>query len=383
METIARANRVYEDKNNGLIVDYCGILKQLREALATFGPGGGNGGGNEPVKPDATLLAELKEAIRLVRKYLKQQGGSLNDVKNKIGFDQIAAINQAKDVINQNDETRKMFGIMAREVFKKFKACLNIRELNEFRDDYAAIDVIYKKLQEDRDEADITNILRQLHIIVDEAIEPTTVRETETKTYDISKINFELLREEFSKVEHPHTMVQSLKEVLEKRLEQMMKTNPLRVNFYERYQLLIHEYNLEKDRAMIEATFEALMNFCMDLDEEAKRGMRDGLDEEHLALFDLLISGKKLTPAQRNRVKTVGSELIDALKKEKLRIDNWRDKDTAKADVKSFIYDFLYNEQTGLPTDSFTDDEVQTKAWIVFDHVYQQYQDAGHHAYME
>lgn len=127
--------------------------------------------------------------------------------------------------------------------------------------------------------------------------------------------------------------------------------------------------------------FEALMKFCMDLDEEAKRGMRDGLDEEHLALFDLLISGKKLTPTQRDKVKAVGSELI-TLKMEKLRIDNWREKEAAKADVKTFIYDVLYNEQTGLPTDSFTDDEVQVKAGMVFEHVYQQYQDAGHHAYM-
>lgn len=381
MQTIARANRVYEDKNNGLIVDYCGILKQLREALATFGTGGG-GGGKDPVKPDEKLLAELKEAIGLVRMYLKLQGASLVNVMNKAGFDKIAAINQAKDVINQNDETRKMFGIMAREVFKKFKACLNIKEVNQFSAAYAAIDIIYKKLQEDQEKADITDILRQLHTIVDEAVEPTIARETEPKIYDISKINFELLRQEFSKVKHPHTMVQSLKAVLEQRLEQMMKQNPLRVNFYERYLLLIHEYNQEKDRVVIEATFEALMKFCMDLDEEAKRGMRDGLDEEHLALFDLLISGKQLTPTQRDKVKAVGSELINTLKIEKLRIDNWREKEAAKADVKTFIYDFLYNEQTGLPTDSFTDDEVQVKAGMVFEHVYLQYQDAGHHAYM-
>ncbi len=35
MQAIARANRVNEGKNNGLIVDYCGILKNLRKALAT------------------------------------------------------------------------------------------------------------------------------------------------------------------------------------------------------------------------------------------------------------------------------------------------------------------------------------------------------------
>jgi type I restriction enzyme R subunit len=36
MQAIARANRVNDGKNNGLIVDYGGILKSLRNALATF-----------------------------------------------------------------------------------------------------------------------------------------------------------------------------------------------------------------------------------------------------------------------------------------------------------------------------------------------------------
>lgn len=93
------------------------------------------------------------------------------------------------------------------------------------------------------------------------------------------------------------------------------------------------------------------MKFCRDLDEEAKRGMRDGLDEEHLALFDLLISGKKLTSTQRDKVKVVGSELINTLKVEKLRIDNWREKEAAKADVKTFIDDFLYAPRMALAFD--------------------------------
>ena len=52
MQAIARANRVNEGKNNGLIVDYCGILKNLRKALATFaGHGGGERRRGRPVGP--------------------------------------------------------------------------------------------------------------------------------------------------------------------------------------------------------------------------------------------------------------------------------------------------------------------------------------------
>jgi type I restriction enzyme, R subunit len=65
MQAIARANRVAEGKNNGLIVDYCGILKHLRKALATFAgtQPEGEGGETDPARPDEELLADLAEAI--------------------------------------------------------------------------------------------------------------------------------------------------------------------------------------------------------------------------------------------------------------------------------------------------------------------------------
>ncbi len=61
MQAIARANRVNEGKNNGLVIDYCGILKNLRKALATFAgrADGGRGKGDEttdPAKPEEELL---------------------------------------------------------------------------------------------------------------------------------------------------------------------------------------------------------------------------------------------------------------------------------------------------------------------------------------
>lgn len=382
MQTIARANRVYEGKNNGLIVDYCGILKQLRQALATFAAGGETGGGGiVPVKPDEELLGELSEAIGLVKAYLTEQGTSLLPVIKKSGFEKIAAINQVKDAINQNDESRKRFEVLAREVFKKFKACLTIKAVNTYQEAYGAIDIVYKKLREDREQADIGDILRQLHGIVDEAVRPAGIQEEDAKLYDISKIDFDLLRKEFKKVNHKNTLVQGLKEAVEKRLAYMLQRNPLRINFCEKYQKIIDEYNKEKDRVTIEATFEAIMKFCADLDDEDKRSVREGLDEEQLALFDLLVSGKELTQKQRTQIKEVGAELLQRLKEEKLRVDNWRDKETAKAAVRAYIYDFLYDERTGLPTDSFTEEDVVAKSWLIYEHIYQQYPNVANSVY--
>jgi len=96
--------------------------------------------------------------------------------------------------------------------------------------------------------------------------------------------------------------VQSLKYVIEKKLQQLVQKNPLRTNFQEHYEKIIAEYNKEKDRQNIEATFEALLKFVQGLDEEETRAMREGMDEETLAIYDLL-SKPDLTAQEISRIK--------------------------------------------------------------------------------
>jgi len=384
MQAIARANRINEGKNNGLIVDYCGILKNLREALATFATGGeaGTGGGPKPpVKPDEELLEELAEVIDHTRVFLKDRGFELETVTVKTGFEKIAAIKDAKDVINQSEETRKRFEILARVVFKKFKACLNIKAVNDFKEPHDAIDIIYKKLQGDRDTADISRIIQGFHEVVDQAVEVRKAGAgSDDYLYDISKIDFELLQEEFAKKKHKNTTVYCLKEVIEKKLARMLKRNPLRTDFNKRYQEIIKEYNEEKNRSTIEKTFEELMKYYRQLSEEEKRAAREGLDEEKLAVFDLLLK-PDISKADREKVKRLSSKLLESLKAEKLSVENWREKEVTKAAVKTFIYNYLYDENTGLPDPFYSEDDVEDKADIVFEHVFMQYQDGLHNAY--
>ena len=77
MQAIARANRVNEGKNNGLIVDYCGVLKHLRSALATFAgtPAGDGRRETDPARPDEELLDDLVEAIAMVTGFLDTRAG--------------------------------------------------------------------------------------------------------------------------------------------------------------------------------------------------------------------------------------------------------------------------------------------------------------------
>ena len=378
MQAIARANRVSEGKNNGLIVDYCGILKNLRKALATFaGQGdtghGGGGGEVEPARPEEELLADLAEAIAFVRAFLTGSGASLDDILTQTGFARNAAILAAKEAANENDQTRKRFEVMCREVFKKFKACINVKGVNNHRADYDAINVVYKSLQQDREQAHITDIIRRLHEVVDEAIETKSLQTGhKSEPYDISKIDFDKLRKEFESSPRQRTTVQSLKDAIERRVNRLLMQNPLRTDYQQHYEGIVAEYNREKDRATIEKTFEALIKFVEALSEEEARAIREGLTEESLAIFDLL-KKESLTKDDVKRIKGVSVDLLDKLKAEKLKTDNWREKESTRDAVRTAIRDFLWDDHTGLPVDSYDESEVAQKADEVFTHIFRVY----------
>ncbi len=378
MQAIARANRVNEGKNNGMIVDYCGILKNLRKALSTFagkgdGGRGGDGGETEPARPDAELLADLAEAIALIGEFLHERNASLDAIGQQTGFARNAAILAAKEAANENDETRKRFEVMCRAVFSKFKACITIEGIQAHRQAYEAVNIVYKSLQKDREQADITDIIRQLHKVVDEAIATKTEHAAaeDSHPYDISKIDFDRLRREFERTPAKRTTVQNLKNVIEQRLRRLLLRNPLRTNFQKHYEEIVAEYNREKDRVTIEKTFEEILRFIDRMDEEESRAMREGLSEEALALFDVL-KKPDLTPGEIKRIKSVAVELLGTLKAEKLRVDRWREKEATRDAVRGAITNFLWDDNTGLP-ETYSEAEIQNKTEAVFVHVFRAY----------
>jgi type I restriction enzyme R subunit len=387
MQAIARANRMAEGKNNGLIVDYCGILKHLRKALATFAGAGGTSGGDgtgegdeekeedkevEPAKPDEVLLGELAESIVMARKFLTDRGASLDAVMTLTGFPRNAAIVACMEAANDNDETRKRFEIICREVFSKFKACITVDGINAFRAERDAINFLYKLLNRETERADISGIMRQLHKVVDEAIETTSDQVGEASAvYDISKVDFDRLRQEFTRNVAKKTATMDLKQAIEKKLKRLMMQNPLGTNFQQHYENIVAEYNREKNRVTIEKSFEAFVKFAEKLNEEDRRAIREGLDKESLAIFDLLMK-PEISAAEIKRIKKVAVELLATLKTEKLKVDQWREKEATRDAVRQAIKDFLWSDQTGLPAD-YDQTEVEGRAEEVYRHVYRVY----------
>ncbi len=381
MQAIARANRVHEGKNNGLVVDYCGILRNLRKALSTFAGHTGEGdvdeeGGtkNDPTHPKEELLEELAEAIDFVRAQLKDNGFELGVLQEVTGFKRNKALLDAKEAVNINDEIRKKFEISARNVSVKYKACQTFNGVKTFRADAQAINFLYKTLQDDRRNADTSEIIRKLNTIVSQAINVRADANSDDKIFDISKINFELLRKEFVKSKSKRSEVQDVKAVVEGRLQKMLMQNPLRTDFQERYDEIVRDYNKEKDKNTIEVTFAALMRLTAEMTEESKRHIKEGLEnEEQLAVFDMLVK-PDLSKADIKKIKKVAVELLKLLEK---RIEDVQDIFEMPSTRDGFwlsIHDHLFAEKTGLPLDSYGEIEIKGKA----DHLFQFFEQQAH-----
>lgn len=199
----------------------------------------------------------------------------------------------------------------------------------------------------------------------------------------------DLLKAEFSNSQTKNTSVQTLKEAVERQLQRMVQQNPSRIDYYTRYQQIMVEYNREsvgvarrRHRVAIEQTFEELLKLVKNLSEEDTHAVREGLSKEHLAIFDLLCADKdNLNTRTRNHIKQVAKSLIEAVKVQLKQLENWRDKESTRATIKSFIYDYLYSEDTGLPVDAYDDSDVDNLTNVVFIHVYQQYESVNQHLY--
>ena len=385
MQTIARANRVYDDeKENGLIVDYGNVYEQLEKAYSVYGEGtkgqGGEKGSGKPVEQLIELAVELEKAIREVESYLKSVNFTLSDLIGAKPMEKIGKLKDAADCVCLNETTRTSFEIMARNVFRKYKALYPEEQIKPFIKEFNAIEAIYNLLNQNVKSADVTEIMMELQSIVSDSVVIKEIEESEKDGVyvDLSKLDFQKLKEAFAKAPRKNTMTYNLQQAIEKKLQQMLKENPLRLEFYDRYKEIIAEYNQGKTLENTVKAFENLNEFIQDLTIEEQRAVRENLDDqEALAIFDLLREGKDLEGKDLKQVKKVARETLDKLKAEKLKVERWRESRQVTAQVKGMIYDNLL----WLPEESYTDEDVSLKTVSVYQHIYSNYYGGGKSVY--
>jgi type I restriction enzyme R subunit len=372
MQAIARANRVYPGKDCGVIVDYNGMLKSLRQALAQYALGdddeGGDGG--DIVAPIEELVGALLQAIEETEVHLYRLGFDAARLHGARGFDRIQALRDAVDAVYTSDEAKRRFEIMSRYVFIRFKALLMEPSALTYAERHDNIEAIYKKLQDRRDTADVTELLKELHRIVNEAIRASAPGEdhAEGLTVDLSQVDFEKLRNEFAnKVRRKHAALHDIRDVVEKKLAQMLAHNPLRMDYYKKYQQVIADYNREKDRTTVEATFALLVELAASLDGEQRRAAEEGLTEDELALFDLLLK-EKSSKRDRERLKQASKSLLQSLQTLLDSMPKWAENSATQAEVKVLILNTLWQS---LPRPPFSEEDAETLSDQVYDFIWQ------------
>ena len=173
-------------------------------------------------------------------------------------------------------EVKKEYQTYAAELSRLVKYADRDNINNDTRSRKDAVVAIYRELQKKRKHADNADLMVQINGIVSEYIEIEQQADglTPSRQFDISRIDFELLRSEFAKAKKKNLILKDLEELIQTRLEKMLFSNPNRINYYNRYQEIIVAYNAEQDRATIEKTFIDLIDLTNSMDTEQQRYVR-------------------------------------------------------------------------------------------------------------
>jgi len=379
MQAIARVNRVAANKKNGLIIDYNGMLKSLRKALATYAQGGKEIPA-DPFIDEVNAILEYAAAIEQVRAHLNSVNFDLDVlIKAREGEENWQALLDAQNAVSKSAETKKTFLVLAEDVADRFRGLFPHPGLFEYEPQESAISALYNLLQKPRPKVGITAIMQDIRGVIDASLEvsPKNQINSSPKQYDLSGIDFERLRIEFEKSPYKAKTILDLQERIEARLDAMLKENPTRVDLLKRYQEIIAEYNKDKDDAEIQRVFEELFRTHEALNYEEKRYIREGFkDEKSLAVFDLLSKDiESLTKADLAKIKKVAQDLMDTIVQQQQVMGNLRDRASSQAQMKVAIIDQLL---AGMP-DDFSNDVINARAEVVFQYVQQQMQNTTLH----
>ena len=377
MQTIARANLVYPDKVSGLIVDYAGVFRNLERALAIYGAGGGD----KPVQDKAELVAALRQFLGETRDLCQEQGADLVAIQTADGFDRVGLLDDAVESLVASEEIKSRYLDMANTVQRLYKAVLPDPDARQFSAEVSPIKVIADKINALTPPPGISMVMQQVEGLLDRSIatEGYVIREggaskDDEHLIDLSGFDFEALAEKF-KTGHKRTINEQLKGTVAQKLMAMVRLNRTRMDFLERFQAMIDAYNAGSLNA--EEFFKQLVTFAKSLNEEEQRGMGEQLDEEELALFDILTKPQiDMSETDREKVKSTARGLLSTLKESKLVLD-WRKRQQARAEVRVTIEKLLDH---GLPS-AYTPELFEQKTTAVFQHVYDSYYGARRSVY--
>lgn len=366
MQTITRANRVYPGKHSGVIVDYANVFESLERALALYATRGTN---RKPIENKDELVEELRTALAETAAFCGALGVDLDAIENaKTASERLNLLGLAKAALIAPDERRKAFLAQVMLADRLYASLKPHKRSLEFVVRMGTLTTLADDIRAtlNPEKADLSAVLQRIGQVLDGSIQGAAILRDGPAPIDLTRIDFEALKRRFAQSTTKALDLERLKAAIRAQLDRLIEQNETRVDFREKFEALIAEYNAGSRQ--IEQLFQELLELSQTLTEEQTRHVREQLSEEELVVFDLLTRpGPDLSPKERDEVKRVARELLAKLRTA-FTVD-WQKTAQSRAKVKDAIEETL---DEGLPR-AYTPELFKDKAGAVFEHVYRRY----------
>ncbi len=332
MQAIARVNRVFKDKQGGLVVDYIGIANELKSALKEYTASKGRG---RPTVDAAEAYAVLAEKIDILRGML--HGYDYSDFLTS-GHKRLAGA--ANFVLGQKDG-KKRFADTALAMSKAFSLCCTLDEAKAAREEVAflqAVKVILTKRdisQKKRNEEERDLAIRQI-------INSAVVSEEVVDVFDavgLDKPNIGILDDAFlaevKNLPERNLAVELLERLLEGEIKSKFASNIVQQKKFS--ELLANVVKRYQNRAIETAqVIEELIEMAKKFRAAANRGDELGLNDDEVRFYDALADNESaVRELSDETLKKIAHELAENLRNN-LTVD-WSVRDSVRAKLRLMV----------------------------------------------
>lgn len=348
-------------------MDYIGVFRNIEKALSLYATT--TGGDDEIIRSKEELIDELKSALSLANKFLNGNDIHLEKIILASAEEKLLLIEHAANIIVQDQEKKKKLLNIAGDVYSSYRSVLPDPAADDYYDQITAIRVISSRVHDvGLASIDVSQVRNDLENLLDRSIQADEYVIPQYKRLrDLSMLDADALRNFFAKLENKNLQAEILRAELEEKIKEMVKRNRKRAKFMERLNSLLKEYN--SGAHDIDKLLSDLVDLAKDLNKEEQRAAKEGLSEDELAIFDLLVK-ENLSPEETDKVRATAKELLEKLK-QKLT-PGWRDFEPLRAGVKITINDVLYPK---LPEPIYSEQDCEIKGHEVYNFVYENYHD--------
>lgn len=352
MQAIARVNRVFKDKEGGLIVDYLGIAQDLKKALSIYTESGGKGQIEFDQEEAVAKMMELYEIVVAMFEKFDYKTFFGLQTKEKLNF-----ILNATDYILSLDKGKDRFNTNVGNLSKAFALSVPHPKAVEIRDDVALFQAIKARItklresQKKRTDDEVETAIRQ---IISDALISTEVIDI-FQAAGIEKPEISILSDEFlaeiKGMPRKNLALELLKRLLTDEIKRRATRNIIQSKkFSEMLQAAIRKYQNNAIEAA--AIIEELINLAKHIKEADKRGEDLNLDFRELAFYDALSDGVSMND---EILKTIARELVESVRKS-VTID-WTVKESVQAKMRVMVKRIL--KKHGYPPEK-QDEAVKT-----------------------